>query len=216
MSAPKKPKVGREREKARSFPWGPGLKPLKRRTFLRGAVGGAAIGLALPTLDAMLGPSGAHADGTTAGPIFGVFFWANGLPWHAGMGGETAGVTYPDLWTPAATGVGFAPSELLMPLSRHRVSVVTGLEPKTEVPPNPPGQSDGHMRGFMVAMTGDLLGGQGAAGVEFLQPIQLVGQSHHAARCPPAVALRCRTAAAPGLPALPSSPPGRARPRGRR
>ncbi len=166
MSAPKKPKGGREvekgvLEKARSFPWGPGLKPLKRRTFLRGAVGGAAIGLALPTLDAMLGPSGAHADGTTAGPIFGVFFWANGLPWHAGMGGETAGVTYPDLWTPTATGAGFAPSELLMPLARHRVSVVTGLEPKTEVPPNPPGQSDGHMRGFMVAMTGDRIRPEG-------------------------------------------------------
>jgi hypothetical protein len=159
MSDAKKPKA--VRDDARSFPWGPGRKALKRRTFLKGAVGGAAVTLALPTLDAMLGPSGAHADGTTAGPIFGVFFWANGLPWHAGMGGETAGVTYPDLWTPGATGVGYAPSELLMPLSRHRVSVVTGLEPKTEVPPTPPGQSDGHMRGFMVAMTGDRIRPEG-------------------------------------------------------
>ena len=104
---------------------------------------------------------GAHADGTTAGPIFGVFFWANGLPWHAGMGGETAGVSYPDLWTPGSTGVGYAPSELLMPLSRHSVSVVTGLEPKTAVPGDPPGQGDGHMRGFMVAMTGDRIRPEG-------------------------------------------------------
>lgn len=146
---------------SRSFPWGPGRRPLTRRTFLRGAVGGAAVGLALPTLEAMLGPSGAYADGTADGPIFGVFFWANGLPWHAGMGGETAGVTHPDLWTPPTAGPDFSPSELLMPLMRHRVSVVSGLEPKTAVPPTPPGQSDGHMRGFMVAMTGDRIRPEG-------------------------------------------------------
>jgi len=42
-----------------------------------------------------------------------------------------------------------------MPLAAHSVSVATGLEPKTEIPPDPPGQGDGHMRGFMVALTAD-------------------------------------------------------------
>ena len=75
------------------------MKPLSRRTVLRGAVGGAVVSLALPPLEAMLGSRGAHADGTLPGPIFGLFFWANGMPWHAGHGGEQAG--YADLWTPA-------------------------------------------------------------------------------------------------------------------
>ena len=37
----------------------------------------------------------------------------------------------------------------------HRPTVISGLEPYTEIPSSPPGQGDGHMRGFMVAMTGD-------------------------------------------------------------
>ena len=128
---------------------------LSRRTLLRGAVGGAAVSLALPPLEAMLGTHGAWADGTEPEPIFGVFFWANGTPWHAGHGSAQGGGGHPDLWTPAATGAGYAPSELLMPLAAHQVSVVTGLEPKTEVPGEPAGQGDGHMRGFMVALTSD-------------------------------------------------------------
>ena len=128
---------------------------LSRRTMLRGAVGGAAVSLALPPLEAMLGTHGAQAGGVTPDPIFGVFFWANGTPWHAGHGSAQGQNGYPDLWTPAATGPGYAPSELLMPLAAHSVSVVTGLEPKTEVPATPDGQGDGHMRGFMVALTSD-------------------------------------------------------------
>jgi hypothetical protein len=128
------------------------VKLLSRRTVLRGAVGGTVVSLALPTLDAMLRPSGAQADGAS-GPFFGLFFWANGTPWHGGHGAETAG--HPDLWTPAIVGPGYAPSELLTPLARHTPTVITGLTPHTEVPSDPPGQSDGHMRGFMVAVTGD-------------------------------------------------------------
>ena len=37
----------------------------------------------------------------------------------------------------------------------HEINVFTGLEPKTQIPSAPPGQGDGHMRGFMVALTGD-------------------------------------------------------------
>jgi hypothetical protein len=128
---------------------------LSRRTMLRGAVGGAAVSLALPPLEAMLGAHGAHAGGTLPDPIFGVFFWANGTPWHAGHGSMQGQNGYPDLWTPASVGAGYTPSELLAPLAAHQVSVVTGLEPKTEIPALPDGQGDGHMRGFMVALTGD-------------------------------------------------------------
>ncbi|MEM9193185.1 MAG: DUF1552 domain-containing protein [Myxococcota bacterium] len=129
------------------------MKLLPRRTFLRGAVAGTAVSLALPLLEAMLSDKGAYADGSQDGPFFGLFFWANGLPWHAGHGTEQA--VGQDLWTPSTTGAGYSATPLLTPLARHNVSVATGLEPKTEIPPSPAGQGDGHMRGFMVAMTGD-------------------------------------------------------------
>jgi hypothetical protein len=132
-------------------------RPMQRRTFLRGAIGGTTIALAIPTLEAMLPRSARAAD--LADPIFGLFYWANGLPWTELHGGEQAG--HPDLWTPTTTGPGYAPTELLAPLAAHNVSVATGLEPKTEIPAVPDGQSDGHMRGFMVAMTADRIRPEG-------------------------------------------------------
>jgi hypothetical protein len=99
---------------------------LSRRTALRGLAGGAAVSLSLPLLEAMVGPRGARADAGTEGPIFGVFFWANGLPWHAGHGGAQA-AGQGDLWTPASTGAGFAATPLLSPLGAHPYSVATGL-----------------------------------------------------------------------------------------
>ena len=119
-----------------------------RRSVLRGAVGGLPVALALPTLEA-------HAEEAASEPIFGLYFWANGLPWHAGHGGALASDTHPDLYTPATEGPGFEPSPLLSLLGAHPYSVVTGLQPHTEIPALPGGQGDGHMRGFMVAMTGD-------------------------------------------------------------
>ena len=127
--------------------------------MLRGALGGAAVALALPPLEAMLTPAQVRAGGMSAPPFFGVFFWANGVPWHAAHGAEQA--AYADVWTPPSVGAGYAPSELLMPLMRHRPSIATGLTPHTEVPASPGGQSDGHMRGFMVAMTGDRIRPEG-------------------------------------------------------
>lgn len=126
---------------------------LSRRTVLRGLAGGAVVSLALPPLEAMLTPRGALADAGDPGPFFGVFYWANGTPWHAGHTAEATG--RPDLWTPASVGAGYAPSELLAPLAAHQPTVITGLTPHTEIPGDPPGQGDGHMRGFMVALTGD-------------------------------------------------------------
>lgn len=133
------------------------LRPLSRRTFLRGVVAGSAVALALPPLEAMFNARGQLADAQAGdlGPIFGMFFWANGLPWHAGHGAEQAQQGHADLWTPAAAGEGYAPSQLMTPLASHQVSVVTGLEPHTDIPTSPGGQGDGHMRGFMVSMTSD-------------------------------------------------------------
>ncbi len=132
---------------------------LSRRTFLRGAVGGTAVSLALPLLDAMVDSNGELADGTDFGPYFGVFFWANGLSCHVGYGAQQAG--HANVWRPGTTGADFAPSPLLVPLMRHRVSVATGLQPHTAVPSEPGGQSDGHMRGFMNALTGDRIRPEG-------------------------------------------------------
>ncbi len=124
-----------------------------RRSFLRGAVRGVPVALALPALEATL--PDARADDGGLGPIFGVFFWANGLPWHAGHGAVQAGEGNLDLWTPTETGQGFTPPQLLAPIAHRDISVLTGLTPQTDVPDSPAGQSDGHMRGFMVALTGD-------------------------------------------------------------
>ena len=136
-------------------------KPLARRTFLRGALGGSAVALAMPLLDAMVPTRRAQAEGPTGEPIFGVFYWANGVPWHAGHGPSQAMSGYPDLWTPPTVGPGYTPSQLLTPLAAHQVSIITGLEPKTIVQPEPPGQSDGHMRGWHVALTGDQMRTEG-------------------------------------------------------
>lgn len=136
--------------------------PLSRRTLLRGALGGTAVALAIPPLEAMFSLGGARAADPPKEPIFGLFYWANGVPWHAAHGpDQAANSPGGDLWTPPAVGAGYAPSPLLMPLAAHQVSLATGLEPKTEVPQPDNGQSDGHMRGFMVAMTGDRIRPEG-------------------------------------------------------
>jgi hypothetical protein len=134
-------------------------KLLSRRTMLRGALGGSVVGIGLPLLEAMMGSNGALAGGEIEEPIFGIFFWANGTPWHAGHGAMQAGPA--DLWTPVGEGPGYTPSELLTHLSAHQPSIASGLTPHTEVPGDPPGQSDGHMRGFMVGLTGDRIRPEG-------------------------------------------------------
>jgi hypothetical protein len=132
---------------------------------LRGALATGSVALALPPLEAMFLDNGAYADGTTPEPIFGIFFWANGLPWHAKHTASAVPdpgfdpVNYVDLWTPATTGPGFAPSPLLGPIAGHGVNVITGLEPKTDWVTG--GETDGHMRGFMVSLTSDRVNPEG-------------------------------------------------------
>jgi hypothetical protein len=138
---------------------------LPRRTFLRGALATGAVALALPPLEAMFCSNGARADGTPVEPIFGIFFWANGLPWHgkhtdsAVLDSGFDPATHVDLWTPAQEGAGYAPSFLLDPLKDHAVNVITGLQPKTTW--ETPGETDGHMRGFMVSLTSDRVNPKG-------------------------------------------------------
>jgi len=90
-----------------------------RRTVLRGLLGGAAVTVALPALESLLGASDtALADGTAFPQRFGSFFWANG--------------THPHRWTPTGTGIGDAwqLSDQLAPLApiKDLITVISGLE----------------------------------------------------------------------------------------
>jgi hypothetical protein len=90
---------------------------LDRRTVLRGLVGGAAVSVALPPLEAFTNTSGtAYADGTPFPKRFGVFFWGNGV--------------IPDRWVPTGEGANWQPSEELAPLAAHKadLNVLSGFK----------------------------------------------------------------------------------------
>jgi hypothetical protein len=142
--------------------------------MLRGMVRGSAVCMGLPLLEAMLNDSGtALAAGNELPVRYGLFFWGNGVPWSWRHTGTTDTVSpgieheldmsLTDEYTPTTTGKGFAVTETLRPLERHLASlnVVTGLEPKTDIPTTPDGQSDGHMRGICVALTADQIRPEG-------------------------------------------------------
>ena len=93
---------------------------LNRRTVLRGMLGGAAIAVALPPLEAMFDVNGtAYAGGETIPKRFGVFFWGNGVK--------------KDRWNPSGTGADYPLSPALEPLAavKEYVSVVSGMDIKT-------------------------------------------------------------------------------------
>ena len=109
---------------------------LDRRTLLRGLVGGAAVCIGLPPLEAMFNANGdAYADGTQLPRRFGIFFWGNG-------------VLLPK-WNPAKTGAGYALSEQLAGLApvKDYVSVVSGMDIKT-------GNERGHHAGCVGMLSG--------------------------------------------------------------
>ncbi len=98
----------------------PRLPVLHRRAVLRGILGGAAMSLALPPLEAMLGVNGdAWADGTDLPTRFGIWFWGNGVRTSQ--------------WVPTTTGAGWTPNSETAPLLdvRDYVSIVSGCEIKT-------------------------------------------------------------------------------------
>lgn len=99
------------------------LSQPSRRRFLRGILGGAAVGVGLPWLELMARPSVASAAATDAFPRrFVIFFWGNGV--------------LPEKWVPSTTGTGFELSEQLAPLAsvREHISVVSGMSVKTGNP----------------------------------------------------------------------------------
>jgi hypothetical protein len=96
------------------------MKPLHRRTFLRGA-GGVAI--ALPLLEAMMGARKSHAGGSEGPPPrFVVFFSANG--------------TIHERWTPVGSAESFVlddpadPDRILAPLEAYKdqLLVIEGVD----------------------------------------------------------------------------------------
>lgn len=111
---------------------------LDRRSFLRGAVLGAAACLALPPLEIMLNSNGtAYADGTPFPKRFGIFFWGNG-------------VVAPH-WVPTQTGLNWTPGEALQPLAaaglKDYINVVSGHDIKT-------GNPRGHHAGAVGILSG--------------------------------------------------------------
>ena len=96
------------------------MKALDRRTLLRGVLGGAAVSIALPPLEAMMNGNGtAWAGGEAFPKRFGVYFWGNGV--------------LPDRWNPTGEGTTWTPSPILMPLAslRDRLTVVSGTRVAT-------------------------------------------------------------------------------------
>jgi hypothetical protein len=94
---------------------------LARRSFLRGALNGAAVSIALPTLEAMLDGNGAaYADGTPIPRRFGVWFWGNGVK--------------RDGWTPTSTGRGWAAPPSLKPFADAGLLDYVSVVTKTWVP----------------------------------------------------------------------------------
>lgn len=124
------------------------MKPLHRRTVLRGALAtGAAVAVPLPLLEAMLDESGTALAQTETPlpPLYVTWFFGNGI--------------LPGRWKPALTGAGAAwqLSPQLQPLAavKSHLTVISGLEGKLVVGGNE------HPTGSAAATTGAPLGGNG-------------------------------------------------------
>lgn len=92
-------------------------KHLKRRTFLRGMLGGSVATIALPPLDAMMNlTQSAFADGTDMPVRYVSWFWGNGI--------------MIDKWEPIGVGAGYQLNQHTMPLAAHKdyLNFVTGLD----------------------------------------------------------------------------------------
>ena len=97
------------------------MKPLSRREILRGILGGAAVSVGLPPLEAMFNCSGtAYAAGGGLPVRFGLFFWGNG--------------NLPERWTPTGEGTDWSLSEQLEPLGsvKDLITVVSGMNLHTD------------------------------------------------------------------------------------
>jgi len=96
---------------------------LSRRTFLRGMLGGSAIAMGLPPLEAFFDNNGlAYATCGSFPKRFGLFFWGNGI--------------IPENWVPSTTGEEWELSEQLAPLAsvKEHIALLSGMEVKTGNP----------------------------------------------------------------------------------
>jgi hypothetical protein len=103
---------------------------LSRRTMLRGAVGGSAVALALPMLEAMLNSNGtALADGTALPRRLVTWFFGNGVALRD-VGNPGAGLR----WDPDPTGPDWPVTPQLQPLVdagvKEYCSLLTGFDIK--------------------------------------------------------------------------------------
>ena len=101
-----------------------------RRSLMRGALGGAAVCVGIPALDAFLNDNGtAFADGKPMPLRFGTYFWGLGLT------DTPAGGTR---WVPTKTGFGYEETPELKSFSdlRHKVSVFSGFRVIGDGKPN--------------------------------------------------------------------------------
>ncbi|HTM46132.1 MAG TPA: DUF1552 domain-containing protein, partial [Polyangiaceae bacterium] len=124
---------------------------ISRRTVLRGAAGGLAVGFALPPLEAMFNSNGnALADGAAIPVRMGIFFWGDGVK--------------PDRWVPTTTGAGWMPSPSLQPLVTagvaDYVNVVSGMVEKAST-------ERGHHSGTVGILSGGPLVVQPAGGAPY-------------------------------------------------
>src|SRR6185369_2376219 len=131
------PVAGPQRGQEPGIPvsFGP-MRHLGRRTFLKGAAGGAAVSIALPTLEAMLNGNGtAFASGRALPKRLGIFFWGNGVR-HK-------------FWNPEKRGKDWALSDELAPLEpvKSYINLVSGTEIKT-------GNEQGHHAGSVGILSG--------------------------------------------------------------
>lgn len=112
---------------------------LDRRTVLRGALHGAAIGVSLPLLDSLLNSNGTAmaASGGRIPVRFGTWIWGCG---HI-----------PSKWVPTATGSSFAMPEDLAPLEpyRDKLAILSGFDVKLDGVANKP-----HVTGCLGLRTG--------------------------------------------------------------
>ena len=111
-----------------------------RRSFMRGAFGGATVGMGLPVLDLFLDGNGkAFADGMAMPTRFATFFWGLGLT--------------PTRWEPKTVGANYeTPPQLANVLAgdlKKKTTVFTGFTVDLNGRPSLP-----HWTGMAAIMTG--------------------------------------------------------------
>jgi hypothetical protein len=132
-------------------------KALSRRTLLRGiGLGGVAVRLGLPPLEAMFNSNGAAYAATSKSvePRFVFWFNGNGVP--------------EKYWIPQETGSGFEIPPCLAPLTpfRNDIHVISGLDsPAARLP----GPGNSHYPSMSALLSGKPYTGRGAGGPSFDQ-----------------------------------------------